>query len=124
MKPFDPPICHYCGKDSKLVTGEAIYPHRKDLYHLNFYLCSDCNAYVGTHKGTLKPLGRLANAELRQAKVDAHAAFDPLWKGNRFARRKDAYSWLAKQLGIPRYACHIGEFDVATCVHVIEVCSK
>ena len=31
-------------------------------------------AYVGVHKGTDKPLGRLANAELRYWKKRAHAA--------------------------------------------------
>jgi hypothetical protein len=35
---------------------------------------------VGCHKGTTKPLGRLADAELREWKKRAHAAFDPVWQ--------------------------------------------
>lgn len=65
--------CPYCLKLADLVTGERIYPHRADLHSLQFYLCSDCNAYVGCHKRSNgAPLGRLANAELRAAKNKAH----------------------------------------------------
>lgn len=74
------PICAYCGVRSKLVTGKDLYPHRPDLYSLNFYQCTPCDAHVGCHKGTPNPLGRLANAELRKMKSAAHAVFDPIWK--------------------------------------------
>lgn len=67
--------CDYCGDAAKLVTGKAIYPHRPDLFRLHFWQCEPCGAYVGCHKkeggngdGT-KPLGRIANAELRAAKT-------------------------------------------------------
>ena len=36
--------------------------------------------------------------------------------------RKTAYKWLAEQLGIHVNDCHIGEFDVATCRRVAEIC--
>lgn len=60
-------ICDYCNKDAELVGGDIIYPHRPDLYELKFYYCAVCEAWCGCHRGTTKPLGRLANAELRQA---------------------------------------------------------
>lgn len=53
----------------------------------------------------------------------AHAAFDPLWQG-RAMSRKQAYAWLAKQLGIQQDAVHISEFDVAQCGRVVEACEK
>lgn len=116
--------CDYCHRDAMLVTGNVIYPHRPDLYALKFWQCEPCDAYVGCHKagkgqgdGT-KPLGRLANAELRRAKSDAHAAFDPLWKSRRMKRR-EAYAWLAAQLGISVNNCHIGMFDVDGCRAVV-----
>lgn len=119
------PQCPYCGKKAELVCGLRIYPHRKDLAHLKFWLCSDCHAYVGCHKaesgygdGT-KPLGRLANAELRKAKSAAHAAFDPIWQ-NGYMKRKQAYSWLSKQLD-SKEAVHIGEMDVTDCGRVVAV---
>jgi len=57
--------CDYCQQQAKLVTGDIIYPHRPDLYSKKIWHCEPCRAWVGTHKGTVKPLGRLANAELR-----------------------------------------------------------
>lgn len=120
-------ICDYCNNEAELVSGETIYPHRPDLYHLNIYHCAPCDAWVGCHRGTTKPLGRLANAELRQAKMEAHAAFDQLWKRTTPAGtfdRKGAYKWLAEQLGISRDDCHIGTFDVEQCRKVVEVCTK
>ncbi len=72
-------------------------------------------------RALLNPPLRLANAELRAAKQEAHAAFDPIWKTGRLSRT-DAYLWLARQLGIPSASAHIGMFDVAMCQRVVEVC--
>lgn len=118
-------ICPYCNNEAKLVNGDVIYPHRPDLFALWFWYCADDNAWVGCHRGTKKPLGRLANAELRQAKCDAHVAFDALWRRTSPAGlfdRKGAYQWLADQLGIPRAECHIGMFDVDRCRLVVALC--
>lgn len=116
-------ICPYCNNEAQLVGGDAIYPHRPDLHSLRFWKCTPCDAWVGCHAGTERPLGRLANAELRRAKMEAHAAFDPLWKSGQM-KRKDAYGWLTTQLGIKRHDCHIGAFDVETCLRVVEVCKS
>lgn len=114
-------LCPYCASKPELVGGDVVYPHRHDLYAKWFYLCRPCDAYVGCHPGTTKPLGRLANAELRKAKNAAHAAFDPLWKDGK-RKRKEAYAWLATQIGVAGKNCHIGMFDVETCRRVVEVC--
>jgi hypothetical protein len=110
------------------MSGAEIYPHRPDLSHLKFYACLPCSAWVGCHRGTTKPLGRLANAELREAKTEAHNAFDPLWKFEQFHRQKmkrtEAYQWLANQLEISVDDCHIGMFDVETCGKVVEICKR
>ena len=114
--------CPYCGQQAEKVYGGSIYPHRTDLFHKVFYRCRPCAAHVGCHPDTDKPLGRLANAELRREKNLAHAVFDPLWRGKGRGARTGAYKWLAKQLGIPREECHIGMFDVEQCRRVVEVC--
>jgi hypothetical protein len=114
-------ICPYCNQTAVLVTGDVVYPHRPDLYEKRLYSCASCDAYVGCHPGTTRPLGRLANAELRAAKMKAHAYFDPLWKSGAM-KRPAAYAWLAAQLGIERNDCHIGEFDIETCRRVVEIC--
>ena len=116
------PKCPYCGNRSELVTGAVIYPHRPDLFSKWFYQCAPCNAYVGCHQtGNGKsPLGRLANAELRKAKSDAHAAFDPLWRSGNMSRHQ-AYKFLAREMGIPPSSAHIGLFDVAQCKRVVNI---
>jgi hypothetical protein len=120
-------ICPYCAAPAELVAGAIIYPHRSDLAARRFWLCRPCNAWVGCHQagngngdGT-RPLGRLADAQLRAAKRAAHAAFDPRWKTRGMTRGR-AYAWLAQQLGLPIEATHIGDFDLETCHRVIALC--
>lgn len=113
-------ICPYCRAESFLVSGKEIYPRRKDLYKKSFYQCKPCDAYVGCHTGTDKPLGRLANRELRKAKIEAHASIDPIWKSGQLHRSK-VYKILAKLLEIPPTSCHIGMFDVDMCKKVVSV---
>ena len=123
-----PVICPYCNKAAALVSGKTIYPSRLDLTKQKYFLCADCDAYVGCHReGTWywvdgvkhfsagdTPLGRLADSRLRAAKMRAHSAFDPMWQENGPTRRQ-AYGWLAVMLGIPAEACHIGMFDLDQC---------
>lgn len=115
--------CAYCQQPTQLVGGDVIYPHRLDLAEKKFYLCEPCGAYVGCHPGTETPLGRVANAELRKAKMEAHAAFDPLWKEGGM-KRKEAYAWLRGELGLAEDECHIGMFDVDRCQEIVRLCLK
>ena len=121
--------CDYCGNAARLVGGDVIYPHRPDLYAKRFWRCAECDAYVGCHAAGNgygdgdRPLGRLANAELREAKSAAHASFDPLWESRKISR-KGAYAILAQELGIGVDSCHIGNFDVDTCRAVISLKPK
>ena len=120
------PICPYCNTTSELVYGTLLYPHNPALAHLPFYYCGPaCDAWVGCHKDTEIPLGRLANAELRHWKVQAHVAFDKLWRVSTISKRKElrrrAYLLLAEQMGLPPSECHIGKMDVTLCKLVIEI---
>lgn len=56
--------CDYCGRETEYVDSKVIYGKS----YGKIYLCRNCMAYVGVHKGTDKPLGRLANAELLRKK--------------------------------------------------------
>lgn len=114
-------LCPYCGNSTALVRGSAIYPRIPELAAKWFYLCRPCDAYVGCHPGTTHPLGSLANAELRSARRRAHGAFDPIWHRGEMTRR-DAYQWLATELNLSVCDCHIGMFDLETCVRVVELC--
>lgn len=111
--------CDYCGRLTQFVDSSIIYGKS----YGKIYICSPCNAYVGVHKGSDKPLGRLANAELRRWKKLAHSAFDPMWQRGLFrGRRKQAYKWLSQKMGLPVEKTHIGMFDVKQCQRVVEIC--
>lgn len=119
--------CPYCHSNAKLVDSHQVY-HRS--YGM-IWLCQPCDAYVGVHKESrnYKPLGRLANQELRKCKIKAHRYFDPLWQ-NKMVRdkcsktkaRQSGYAWLAKKLGLTVVGCHIGQFNVKQCRKVVEIC--
>lgn len=111
--------CQYCGREAIKVNGLDIYPHRPDLGKLSFYQCKHCDAYVGTHNGTNKPLGTLANKNLRMARGLAHKSFDPLWKYGKL-RRKDAYIGLSKFMGINVNVTHIALFNLEQCYEVVK----
>lgn len=121
MKIKNPVKCQYCDQEAKLVKGVTIYPRRRDLYTKHFYHCEPCDAYVGCHAGTLKPLGVLANKELRAWKSAAHKFFDPLWRSGKM-KRNDAYQWLAQELSIEPDECHIGMFSVDKCKATVDIC--
>jgi len=120
------PICPYCNSFSVAKTGKDIYPTRTDLHYKHFYACpNECDAYVGCHPESNRPLGRLANKGLRLAKSAAHRAFDPFWKGSSATmNRKTAYAKLASALNIKVTDCHIGNFDEAMCNSVMRVCRE
>jgi hypothetical protein len=116
------PPCPYCNSPTEFIDSKIVYGRWYGwLLACTRYPQSD--AYVGCHGESKNPLGRLANKELREAKKAAHAAFDPRWDARGIiGSRKDAYKWLASQLGIPLSDCHIGMFDVDLCRRVVEVC--
>lgn len=110
--------CDYCGRRAEFVDSKVIYGKSYGMV----YLCRPCDAYVGVHKGSDVPLGRLANAELRYWKKAAHAAFDPLWQYGRFKRHRNAaYRWLSDQMQLPVEKTHIGMFDINQCKAAIQI---
>lgn len=103
-------FCDLCGQQAEAAGGSRLFPKIRRLHGHIFWQCVPCDARVGCHKGTNIPLGKLANAETRIARRQAHIAFDRLWK-HEIMERNEAYKWLADQLGIHRKHCHIGLFD-------------
>lgn len=128
MPSFRKVRCPYCKQPAELVDSAEVYDGRS---YGNIWLCRPCDAYVGVHKNDDKnrPLGRLANAELRKYKGYAHNAFDPLWQRkmrsegcSKRQARSAGYRWLSEQLGISKKKCHIGMFDIETCKRVVALC--
>lgn len=102
-------ICNICG-------GEVIYTSNADIYGRKYgsgkcYLCTECKAYVGTHKPRPKEaLGLLANERMRKGKIKCHGLFDKMWKTS--SERRNLYKWLEGELGIESCECHFGYFDI------------
>lgn len=121
---IDGKTCPYCKAKTELVDSIEVYSKSYGL----IYLCRPCKSWVGVHKGTTESLGRLANAELREAKKKAHFYFDKLWRAKinyGFSKNKargKAYVWLSKELGIPAPETHIGWFDIDMCERVVSIC--
>jgi len=119
-------ICPYCKEKAELASSTRVYFGRD---YGKIWLCRSyplCDSYVGVHKGTDNPLGRMADKELRRWKNNVHALFDQLWvneKKRKKARTK-AYAWLAEQLDLHPSQCHVGMFDVDTCKRAVNVCIK
>lgn len=112
-------MCPYCNSKTKLIDTAEIYHGHHYGYAWACVEYPNCDAYVGTHKANNLPLGRLANAELREAKKKAHTAFDPVWRTGGMSRSY-MYQLLSDYLEIPSNQCHIGMFDVDLCNEVVE----
>lgn len=118
--PGDP--CPYCGREVSLEDTKTIYGRSYGLAYICKGYPFECDAFVGVHKGTEIPKGRLANEELRRYKKLAHTYFDRQWRGLDRKARRDSYKWLGRELGIDGKHCHIGWFDIDLCKRTIELC--
>lgn len=107
-------LCPYCGKEASWVENKEIYGKNYGESYM-CYLCKDCDAYVGCHHNSKKPLGTLANKELRRLRMRCHAFIDPFWKQKKL-RRGGVYSILKQLFG---YHIHIGECNEETCKKIL-----
>ncbi|MGN0464923.1 MAG: zinc-finger-containing protein [Lachnospiraceae bacterium] len=117
-----PTKCNLCGGKVIFTSNSIIYG--KEYGSGKCYYCTECNAYVGTHKPRPREaLGILANKEMRELKKKCHLKFDKLWKGKRRAkdRRHNLYGRLAGELQIPLSQCHFGYFDTGMLLKALEV---
>ena len=109
--------CPYCKE-------EALWCENKEVYGKNYgksymmYLCKTCDAYVGCHNNTERPLGTMANRETREWRKKAHLAFDPFWKENGYTR-KSIYGKISEALETD---VHIAESDITQCKKIINWC--
>lgn len=101
--------------EALLTTGAEIYPHRKDLAALSFYICDNCGAYVGCHPGTTTALGSPAGPETRSARQQCHRLFDRHWKSGGMSR-SEAYARISKALG---FSVHFSQLTQEQCEQAI-----
>lgn len=119
-----PTICRYCGGAVHLVPAAKVYgpaaAKRLGLEREKFYQCQNCNARVGCHKGSARPLGNLANEALRMKRMETHQVFDSFWK-ERGMSRTQGYKWMAKKLRLSEELAHIGGFEMDRCQKLIRL---
>jgi ssDNA-binding Zn-finger/Zn-ribbon topoisomerase 1 len=89
-----------------------------------FYGCTrypECKGTHGAHPDG-RPLGTPADRETKDARIEAHQAFDTLWKRpHGKMQRQEAYLWLQKRMGLSADECHIGRFTKEQCEQVIDI---
>ena len=106
-------ICPYCKNEAKWCENKEIYGKNYGNSFMCYY-CKPCNAYVGCHQNTKKPLGTITNAEGREWRKKVHAKIDPLWKSGQI-KRKDLYARISKKIG---KTYHTGETTIEDCKNI------
>lgn len=117
-------ICRYCGGVIRLVPAEKVYQAATERLKQQsqwIYQCQNCNARVGCHRDSKRPLGNVANEVLRLKRMETHQIFDAFWR-SRGMSRTAAYRWLAKQMKLPAELAHIGGFEMEQCQRLISLC--
>ena len=132
-------MCPYCGGPTRFVSSKQIYDDAGWYTPRNYYICFPlgesfptclrCDAQVGCHQGSTVALGRLADAELRSLKNEAHAWFDPKWqkferrhRTEKHVARNQLYIWLSREMQLPFHETHIGMFNADQCRQAIAIC--
>lgn len=117
--------CPYCRAPVVRRRGRTLFgPAARDPDAL-YYVCARypfCDSYVSAHRRSGLPMGTLADPALRRKRIQAHQAFDQLWKSGPLTK-KQAYRWLQGALGLPETQAHIGCFSHYQCDRVIALCT-
>ena len=94
--------CPYCGAPVVCRPASTVYGTDTIDPKSYLYLCSNwpsCDAYVSAHKKDRRPMGTLANSELRHKRILAHRALQRLQK-ERHMDKWAAYLWLRPGSGL------------------------
>lgn len=104
-------ICNYCHNHA-VISSTLRGP---------IWLCVPCDAWVPIFPSspTAKAMGRLANAELREAKRVFNKAMSPIVQA---VGRRRAYEWLTKAMGLTPAECDAHKFDVLQCERATALC--
>lgn len=83
------------------------------------YRCRDleCKGAHGAHPDG-RPLGEPVDAATRKARIEAHDAFDRIWRAKRMSRSA-AYAWMRSEFSLSEEEAHIGKFPAITCRQLV-----
>ena len=104
--------CPYCGGLAVLRPAEYVYGERNLNPDNYLYVCSgypSCDSYIGVHKKSMRPMGTLANGDLRHKRIEAHRALNKVVQAG-IMTKHGAYIWLQNRLCLREKDMHIGMF--------------
>ena len=87
--------CPYCHANASLRPASVVYGLNRRSQGKFLYLCDRwpaCDAYVRAHDRTHRPMGTLANGDLRHKRILAHRALEQL-RQSRFVSCNRAGTW-------------------------------
>ena len=109
--------CPYCGGLAVLRPAEYVYGERNLNPDNYLYVCSgypSCDSYIGVHKKSMRPMGTLANGDLRHKRIEAHRALNKVVQAG-IMTKHGAYIWLQNRLCLREKDMHIGMFSEYRC---------
>ena len=89
--------CDYCGRQAEYVDSKVIYGKSYGM----MYLCRNCMAYVGVHKGTDKPWPGWPTRNSATGRNGPTPFLTPVAAGALRGHRNAAYGWLARRWACP-----------------------
>ena len=113
------PICPYCNGKSEIRSLRDVTGSENAMGYV--FVCRHypaCDSYVKMNEQTGKPLGTMANKQLRSLRIEAHRQLYRLYADGSMSRN-EAYEWMASVMNIPRQEAHIGLFQEYYCRKVI-----
>lgn len=117
--------CPYCGAYAMKRPASVVYGEVARVKNGYLYVCSRwpaCDAYVSAHRKSGRPMGTLANGDLRHKRIMAHKALEE-FRRRHHMEKWEAYLWLQARLGLGKEQTHIAKFSDFLCEQVIEVCT-
>ena len=118
--------CPYCNSPAILRPAGTVYGRNVKTKGSHLYVCShwpECDAYVAAHKSDNRPMGTLANGDLRHKRILAHKAMEE-YRAKPRMDKWGLYLWLQGKLNLDSRHAHVGMFTEEQCDRVMFECKK
>lgn len=118
--------CPYCSAKAVLRPANTVYGISERSSGKHLYVCANwpkCDAYVSAHRGDRRPMGRLANGDLRHKRILTHRAMEDYRKLTRMDKWA-LYIWLQGKMNMDEKQIHIANFNEEMCDRVIAICRE
>lgn len=86
------------------------------------WVCPECGASVGVHKGTSIPLGTPDSSQVRNLRIEVHKEIDRIIKSG--MSKPYVYKLLSKKMNMTIDETHAGMFNEVQCRKALEILSS